>query len=240
VSTLGKWPVGRQHWRDLLFLHWPVPPEVVRPLVPRPLEIDTLEGQAYVSLIPFAITGSRPRPLPRALSMSFLETNLRTYVRVAGGRPGIFFFSLEASSLAAVLGARAFYGLPYFPAIMARKKEGDRIVYTSRRKAGGGAGGAALDVAWRVGPLIGTAAPGTREHFLVERYLLYVERRRRIYSARVRHQPYPLYRASVERMAESLLTACGLPAPTTLPLVQHSSGVDVDIFWLQQVGLPPT
>ncbi len=108
-------------------MHQPVPVELLRRLVPPQLTIDTFDGQAWATLIPFAIQGSRPAGAPAALGMSFLETNLRTYVRSPQGEAGIFFFSLEASSWLAVAGARAAYALPYFPARMECRKDGSDV-----------------------------------------------------------------------------------------------------------------
>jgi uncharacterized protein YqjF (DUF2071 family) len=231
ASAGDRQPVGFQQWRDLLFLHWAMAPEAVRPLVPAELDLDVRDGRAWVTLIPFAIPESRPVGLPRALAMGLLEVNVRTYVRGADGEPGIFFWSLEASSLGAVAGARLLYGLPYFPASMSMKKDGARIDYTSRRRVGPSAD---LFVAWSVGERAGVAVPGTRDHFLVERYTLYVPRFGAMYRARVRHRPYPLHRAAVHRLSQSVLAAAGLPEPESEPLVQCSPGVDVDIFWLER------
>jgi uncharacterized protein len=231
-SAADRRPVGYQRWRDLLFLHWPVPPETLRPLVPRALELDLFAGRAYVSLIPFLIAESRPAGAPRALAVRLLETNLRTYVRAADGQAGIFFFSLDASSLLAVAAARVLYGLPYFSAAMSMRREDSRVVYASRRR---GARDARLEVAWSIGAPLGSAADGTREHFLVERYALYVTRHGGLYRARVRHRPYPLCQAAVERLSETLLSAAGLPSPAEPPLCHYSPGVDVDVFWLERV-----
>ncbi len=84
-----QFAVMRQNWRDLLFLHWPFPPEVVRPLVPPALDLDLFAGNAYVGLVPFTMTGVRPVACPpvRGLS-SFHETNVRTYVHYQGRSPG--------------------------------------------------------------------------------------------------------------------------------------------------------
>jgi uncharacterized protein len=210
-----------------------MPAGAVRPFVPPGLELDLLEGRAYVTLIPFAIAASRPVGVPPMLATRFLETNLRTYVRSADGESGIYFFSLEASSLVSVAGARLLYGLPYFLARMSMRKAGARVTYDSRRF---GARDIGLDVGWSVGERLGTATAGTREHFFVERYSLYVARAGAIYRARVRHRPYPLDRVSVDHLAETLLSAAGLPTPTQPPLCHHSSGVDVQIFWLERVG----
>jgi uncharacterized protein len=223
--------VIRQRWRDLLFVHWPVDAERVRPLVPAPLALDRHEGSVWVTLIPFLIAESRPSWMPSVLANAFLETNLRTYVRGPDGEPGIYFFSLEAASPIAVAGARLGFGLPYFLAAMSRQVSGDRIVYASRRRLGPPA---ALSATWKVGEAIGTATPGSREHFLIERYTLYVERRGRLFRGRVRHAPYPLRRAAIEHLTESLSAAAGLPAPGPLPLCQHSPGVDVEILALER------
>lgn len=221
-----------QRWRDLLFVHWAMPADAVRPLVPRALELDCRDGHAWVTLIPFWIAESRPAGVPRALAHAFLETNLRTYVRGPDGEPGIYFFSLEAESLPAVAAARLFFGLPYFFADMSRRIHDRRIIYTSRRRYGRSAG---LDIAWTVEEAMGPAIPGSRDHFLVERYTLYVTRRAGLRRARVRHGPYPLHHARLEGLKESLLAAAGLPAPAGAPLCHHSPGVDVEVFGLTSV-----
>ena len=228
--AVDRRPVGHQDWRDLLFVHQPVRVELLRRLVPPALAIDTFDGSGWATLIPFAIQGSRPAGTPALLGMSFLETNLRTYVRSPRGEPGIFFFSLEASSWLAVAGARAAYALPYFPARMECRKDGTAFHYRSVRRLGGA--GAELDVTWQVGAPAGTAAPETLDHFLVERYVLFARRRGRILRARVRHQPYPLCAATVSSLRETLFAHAGLPALAHPPPLAHfSPGVDVDIFW---------
>lgn len=220
----------RQRWRDLLFVHWVVPAERVRPLVPPALALDLHEGQAWITVIPFLIAESHPAWLPRALASAFLETNLRTYVRGPDGEPGIYFFSLEAASAPAVAAARLVYGLPYFLAAMCRRVDGQRIVYASRRRYGPPAD---LAITWAVGEPMGAVTPGSRDHFLVERYSLYVVRRSGLRRGRVRHAPYPLRRATIESLSESLLAAAGLPAPAEPPHCHHSPGVDVEILPLE-------
>src|SRR5262245_84893 len=226
-ATSRNRPIGYQRWRDLLFIHWAVSPADIRPLVPDALELDLSGGSAWITLIPFAIPESRPIALPVAMASRFLETNLRTYVIGPDGEPGIYFWSLEASSLVAVLGARLLYGLPYYPAARSLRREGDRVDYTSRRSVGRDA---ALTAACTIGPPL-PSGPGTREHFLVERYALYVLRRRHVYRARVRHPPYRLRHAYLCHLAESITRAAGLPAHHAPALCHYSAGVDVEIFW---------
>ena len=122
----GPW-LMKQNWHDLLFAHWPMPPEKIRALVPGELELDLRDGQAYVAVAPFWMSGIRGRlapPLP--FLRKFCELNVRTYVRYQGV-PGVYFFSLDAASMPAVLGARATYKLPYFHAAMLVRSSGDRL-----------------------------------------------------------------------------------------------------------------
>jgi uncharacterized protein len=222
---------GFQRWRSLLFFHWPVPIEALRSVVPPPLQIDTFEGKAYVGLIPFDIPEVRPlRALPPVPTAArFLETNLRTYVKL-GDQPGIWFFSLEAQSTLAVLGARAVFGLPYFRADMTMLAGADETHYTSRRIWPRAGRPADVDLHYKVGEAIGPAAPGTREHFLVERYTLYARHPLLgLVRGDVRHQPYPLRRATVMRLQQNLTDAAGIGTlGEPLPAL-FSEGVDVDI-----------
>src|SRR4051812_30376433 len=157
---------GYQRWRDLLFLHWPVPVETLRPLVPERLTIDTYEGVAYVGLVPFWMVGVRPIWAPERVAFRFLETNVRTYVHLDGCDPGVYFFSLDAASRVGVEVARARFGLPYYWSSMRLQRDGPRIEYRSRRLSGG------RPRSWaefEPGEHIGPADPGTLEHFLIER-----------------------------------------------------------------------
>jgi len=97
-------PIMYQYWDKLLFLHWPLPSESLRPLIPEPLAIDTFDGAAWVGITPFTIWGVSPAFLPPipVLSESH-ELNVRTYVHL-DGVPGIWFFSLDASNAVAALG----------------------------------------------------------------------------------------------------------------------------------------
>ena len=218
-------PTGEQRWRQLFFLHWIYDAAEVAPLVPKGMSLDLWEGRAYVGLVPFLMEGVRPSWLPRAFAMDFLETNLRTYVLV-NGEPGVLFFSLEASSFLAVKAARHGWGLPYFFAKMSSSREGDRVRYASSRK--GERADLVLDAS--IGEALGPSAPGTLEHFLLERYLLFTSWRDRIYRGQVHHVAYPAQRATVHHVESSLLEAAGLPPGRGEALAHYASGVDVDVF----------
>lgn len=224
---------GYQRWRTLLFLHWPVPEEALRALLPRPLEIDTFEGQAYVGIVPFAMQGVRPRWAPEALSFDFLETNVRTYVHVEGRDPGVFFFSLDAASRIAVTAARAGWSLPYFYAAMNLERDGDEVRYSLHRRSGDRP---RMQVRYEIGEPLGPSEPESLRFFLAERYLLYVERGGRLWSGQVHHTPYPVQSARVLSLEEQLVSAAGLPAPDGPPPLAHfAEGVDVDVYALKPV-----
>src|SRR6266536_1789342 len=127
------WTMG-QTWEDLLFAHWRVPLEAVRAHVPPELEVELHDGSAWLGITAFRLTGLRARgllPLP-GLS-SFLEVNVRTCVRAADEKPGIWFFSLDASSRLAVEAARRGYKLPYFHARISAAYRAEWIDYECTR-----------------------------------------------------------------------------------------------------------
>jgi uncharacterized protein YqjF (DUF2071 family) len=205
-----------------------VPIEVLRPLVPQRLSIDLYNGVAYVGLIPFLVRAAQPVLTPRALGLAFLETNVRTYVHLEGRQPGIYFFSLDAASRLAVFGARVSLGLPYFHASMNMHQRGDLVEYAAERRTHSRP---RLAVSYELGEPLGASAPGTLEHFLIERYLLHVQRGSSLWTVQVHHAPYPLQRAQVLDLHDELIAADGLPEPIgPPPLVHYAAGVDAEIF----------
>jgi uncharacterized protein YqjF (DUF2071 family) len=205
-----------QTWRRLLFAHWRVPHDALRPHVPASLVLEEWDGSAWVGLTPFRIIGLRVRgapPLP--LLSSFYELNCRTYVR-RGDRPGIWFFSLDASNRLAVEAARRTYRLPYRHARIAVAH--DRFVVHRRNSAG------SFHASYRGGGEATAAPPNTLEHFLAERYRLYGGDGR-LY-ADIHHAPWPLQRA------EATVEQTGI-APVELegdPLFHYSERQDV-VIW---------
>ena len=220
-------PVGLQNWRDILFLHWPVSASALRRHVPACLSIDEYDSTAYVSLVPFRVEAARLIGGPAAFGLEFLETNVRTYVHRRGREHGVYFFSLDAASLLAVLGARAGLGLPYFWAAGRYRRVEGEVDYRLRRLH---AGQPECYVRYQVGELTGPAAPGTLEHFLVERYILHVQRGPTLWSVRVHHRPYPLQQARVTALQDELVAAGGINVDGPPAVVHFASGVDVEIF----------
>jgi uncharacterized protein len=234
--------VMRQKWRDLLFIHWLIRPEALRPLVPPQLVLDLFDGNAYVGLVPFTMTGVRPVGLPAVAGVSsFHETNVRTYVRLTNCDPGVWFFNLEAASAIAVRLARRLFYLPYHYARMfleheptSQLNEPTSILYAGTRHWPGPLPASYAIRAQSSGP-IQPAASGSLEHFLVERYILFTVRKNRLYQGRVHHTPYPLQPARVLSLDETLLGAAGIDRPETPPLAHFASGVDVDVFPLRRL-----
>ncbi len=222
-------PRGFQQWRSLLFLHWPVPIASLRPLVPPALELDLYDGTAYVGIVPFAMHGVRSRWWPASFAFNFLETNVRTYVHYKG-RPGVYFFSLDAASGLAVWAAKRFWGLPYHRAEMSMKQDGNETIYQTVRHRSE----ARLAVRYRVGKPLGAFRPDTLDFFFLERYLLFLQRRSRICVGQVHHTPYPAHQVDLLDIAQSLVSANGLPACQGPPAFAHfAPGVDVEIYGLE-------
>jgi len=211
-------PLLHQVWDKLLFLHWPLSPERLRPLLPARVAIDTFAGDAWIGLTPFTMWGIRPTFLPPIpwLSESH-ELNMRTYVHV-DGVPGVWFLSLDASNLLAVVGARIGYHLPYFQARMRLQEDGRTIHFTSHRTHWG-ARPADFEAVWTRGEPLPEAEPETLAFFLLERYCLYAARGDHLYRARIAHRPWPLCRATLSRCSSTMFASQGLPTPAEEPLL---------------------
>lgn len=229
-----------QNWHHLLFLHWEIPPAELQRLIPPELTIDTFEGKAYVGLVPFTLTGVRPVMTPPLPWISnFHEVNVRTYVHRNGREPGIWFFSLDASSAIAVAAARAAYKLPYFHSSIECTSSTDaipRVDFTSQRTDPQGPAPANCRLSYQaMDGIVTHAPPGTIEHFLIERYILYTtDSDRRLHRARVHHQPYPIQRAELFDLDETLIWAAGIKRSEAIPLRHYAREVNVKVYPLER------
>lgn len=183
-------------WRELLFAHWVVDPSVVRPLIPAGLQLDLFEDRCYVGAVPFLMERVTPHLVPPLPGLhAFPELNLRTYVTL-GGKPGVWFFSLDAGQKLAVRVARRFFHLPYFDARFEIAVAGSQVNYSSvrtHRRATAAVFSATYQAA---GPVYRSAA-GSLDAWLTERYCLYsADTRRKIYRGEIDHQPWLLQKAS--------------------------------------------
>jgi uncharacterized protein YqjF (DUF2071 family) len=195
--------------------------------VPAGLRIETFDGEAWVGVTPFLLTGLRLRgtmPLP-GLS-EFPELNVRTYV-TDGKKPGIWFFSLDAASATAVAAARRFYKLPYHRARMSIRREGGLVRFTSTR-AEPGSFPRTLMASYSPSGEEREPHPGTLEHFLTERYCHYAADRGRLLRADIHHAPWRLRDAQVA-ITESSMAPRGLELDGE-PLAHYAARQDV-VIW---------
>jgi uncharacterized protein YqjF (DUF2071 family) len=228
------WLMG-QTWRDLLFAHWPVRASVLREAVPAPIPLDRFDGWCWLGVIPFEITGLRPRgALPAPGLSRFPEVNVRTYTTI-GGQPGIWFLSLEAASLLAVGTGRRVYELPYRrPAMRCQRAEG-WVRFTSRRRSRAH-GPVELSVLYRAAGAPFTAVPGTIEHFLTERYCLYsLDSSRRVMRADIHHPPWPLRPAEAAFAQNTMARPYGVDLSQP-PALLHQSNRQDAVIWLPRAA----
>jgi hypothetical protein len=223
-------------WHDLLFMHWPVPPAVMHAWIPPALALDTFDGTAWLGITPFRMAGVRPRLLPPLPWLSaFPELNVRTYV-TAEGKPGVWFFSLDAGNPVAVRGARTFFHLPYYDAAMTVESDAGVVRYTSRRTHRG-APSAAFTGRYRpIGP-VSHAAVGSLAYWLTERYCLYAaDRRGRLWRGDIHHARWPLQPAEADIACNTMAAPLQLRLPPGAPLLHFAQRLDVVAWTLEAVA----
>lgn len=217
-------PALHMDWRHVLFANWPVDPDVVAAHLPAALSVDTYEGEAWLSVVPFTNADVRPTWAPDGWGLQLPELNLRTYV-THEGRPGVYFFSLDAQGVLGVAGARLFHYLPYFYARCSLTETDGRIRFRSRRRHPGarpvrfeatyGPTGDELDV-----------SPDSLAAFLTERYRYYAEAADgSLRYAAIEHDPWPLYESDPTLEPDELFAANGFARPETEPVHYYSPGV---------------
>jgi uncharacterized protein YqjF (DUF2071 family) len=220
-----------QSWVDLLFAHWQIPTRELERVVPAPLLLDTYDGAAWLGVTPFEVRNLRLRPTPPLPVLSaFPEINVRTYVHF-GGKPGIFFFSLDADSRLAVTAARRSYRLPYFRADMSIRRSAGRTHYQSRRSAQEWPA-PSLEFQGTYQPVGPRCAPrpGTLEHWLTERYCLYtLDQAQRVLRGEIHHPPWQLAPAQADIELNTLPEEIG-QSLSAEPLLHHAARQDV-VFW---------
>jgi uncharacterized protein YqjF (DUF2071 family) len=232
-------PLMHQTWGKLLFMHWRIEERELRPLIPEPLEIDTFDGSAWIGIIPFTMWDIRAfppyMPLVPGLSSAH-ELNVRTYVQF-DRVPGVWFFSLDCNSMAAVLAARMFYHLPYYDADIDLNQRAKRIHYSLKRTDGLPAH---FRGSWNIGETIPFSHPDSLEFFLTERYCLYAEHDDELYRARIFHQPWPLQKASMNSYRSTMIQALGVKPLPGDPVLNYADEIDVEIWPIRRVQVGAT
>lgn len=238
------WPLDKrpwimqQIWHDLLFAHWPVKYDELRPLIPSELSIDTYEGEAWLGVVPFRMSDVNPRGMPSLPWLSaFEELNVRTYVSL-NGKPGVFFFSLDAANPIAVDVARRVFHLPYYNSHMGLEYlDNQEILYRSHRYHKD-AQEAHFNGRYRPTGAVYDAKKGTLEHWLTERYCLYTcKPSGHVYCGEIHHQPWPLQQAEAEIYVNTMAEAVGLTLPDSPPILHFSKKIEVVVWSLQEVNI---
>src|SRR5688572_11977481 len=224
----GPW-IMTQSWHDLLFAHWPVDARALQEALPAGLPLDTFEGQAWLAIVPFHMTNVAPRGMPwMPIGSAFPELNVRTYVTMYG-KPGVYFFSLDAGNKMAVAAARRFFNLPYYDAKMTVSVDGQTVSYSSQRDTRIPV--AEFKATYRP---IGSAVqpqPGTLEHFLTERYCLYtIDDSFKAKRLEIHHAPWQLQAAEARIEVNTMADAAGIRLPSTAPLLHFARRQDV-VAW---------
>ena len=222
-----------QKWGKLLFMHWPIDANLLRPLIPAGLEIDIFNGSAWIAIVPFTMWDIRAFPpyVPAMPGLNAMhELNVRTYVHL-NGTPGVWFFSLDCNNAAAVFGARTFYYLLYYNAELTLEQADSKIDYsldrTDKPKAN-------FRATWHIGTSLLTSEPGSLEFFLTERYCLFSEHKSELYRSQIHHQSWPLQTATLDSHTSTMIDALNLPEPTDPPLLHYAEEIAVDIWPLHK------
>ena len=226
------WPLPKdpwimsQVWHDLAFLHWPLPAEVLRPLIAPGLELDLFDGTGWLAITPFWMSGVRLRGLPAIPGLSrFSELNVRTYV-TREGRPGVWFLSLDATNPIAVRVARRTWHLPYLDARIRIQPAGEAMRYRLDRPSG-----VRFQAEYAPAGPVQYAQPGSLQHWLTERYCLYARSSSgSLYRGDIHHVPWPLQPARAEIVKSDLAAAHGIDLDGVPTDIRYSGRLDVAIW----------
>ncbi|MGM0389521.1 MAG: YqjF family protein [Natrinema limicola] len=233
-SSLNAPHVTTRTLRNGLFAHWPVDPDELRPHVPSQLALETWDGRAWVSVLPFVLTNVGLRGTPSIARLAFGELTVRTYVRYRG-TSGLFFFSIDIgrSLIATTIGRTT--GLPVYGAAMrVGATDENRVAFRSRRRKTGHDTPARFAATYRPTGAASPASPDTLEYWLTARRWFYAPTARGIVTGDIAHDPWPLQPATVTIYENTMFEADGLPSPTGEPVVHYVDGVSMtgSIPWL--------
>jgi hypothetical protein len=229
-----------QRWNDLLFAHWPVPAAALARLIPDGLQVDTFQGSAWLGIVPFWTDRIKVRGLPPVpAGRNSPEVCVRTYVRDPhSSAPGVYFLSIDASSLLTVLSGRSLYRLPChwsnihfeqrrereFSVAIDRRLTRKPVLFAARYRG--------------LGPTrrLAESRPGSLEHFLTERYCLFTrDRDGHPMRADIHYVPWPLEEAEADIERNDLATALGIRLPEVPPVLHYSRRLAIYVWELERV-----
>ncbi|MDF9747200.1 YqjF family protein [Natrinema salsiterrestre] len=213
--------VASMTWRDGLFAHWPVDPDDVRPHVPGQVSLETRDGRAWLSVVPFVLTDVGVRGTPSIARLAFPELNVRTYVRYRGD-PGLFFFSIDVDNSFVAAAVDRTTRLPVYRANMrVGATEANHVAFKSTREQRTGDGPARFAATYRPNGEVFTADPDTLAHWLSARHRFYVPDGDDILTGEVSHDPWPLQPAAATIHENTMFEANGLPTTAGEPILYY-------------------
>ena len=237
LSRLGPDP-ARTHdnWMmiareaDLVFASWAVAPDVIRPLVPAMLELDTFDEQAWVTVEALTMSTVRVRWLPTPLlSIDMPEIAVRTYVRFRGQR-AIYFLSLECPPPFGSTLAQYLFKMPFHDAAVTVTVNGDNYHAESFRTRRGEPP-VQFSVHGRIaGPPESVQAGGVDEFLLRQTCMFTVGSASDLHRADVTHRTSAVQPFVGMIDVNTLLPACGVPLPATPPRLRYYAGEDAMVW----------
>lgn len=217
----GKW-IYYQEWNKALFLHWKVPIEILRELVSEKLNIDTLEGNAYVSLVAFTMEKIRPRNLPSLSFISdFAEINLRTYIE-NDNKKGVYFLNIEAEKSLSAFIARQLSGLPYEKSNISRTETKFKSENLNKDFF--------LDTDFEIKEIV--TKKKELDKWLTERYCLYLEEDKTFYRYDIHHKEWEIKNVELKKLKLKYILG-NLNLVSKPNLAHYSNGVKV-VAWKRE------
>ncbi|WP_408956794.1 YqjF family protein [Natrinema sp. 74] len=230
--------IASMTWRDGLFAHWPVEPDELRPHVPGRLRLETRDGRAWLSVLPFVLTNVGIRGTPSITRLAFPELVVRTYVRYRD-ESGLLYFSIDVGSSLVATAVGRTTGLPVYDAAMrVSATEENHVTFTSDRQGPSTAGDrpARFAATYRPDGDAFTAEPGTLEYWLTARRRFYAPESKGILTGEIAHDPWPLQPAAVTIHENTLFEANGLPTPIGEPVFQYADELSMTGSIPRRVG----
>ncbi|MBS4176485.1 YqjF family protein [Lederbergia citrea] len=193
-----------QTWDKLLFCHWSLPAELLRAHVPNDVDLDLFNGEAWIAIIPFKVNHMRVHGIPEIPYLnSYLELNLRTYVKYKG-TPGIYFFTLDANKWSAVIGAKIGAQLPYRHSLMKMNIKENKVYFQSKRKHPGSSK-ESFYINYQSDSNLYLPEVESLEYWLFERYCFFTTRGKHLYRGDIHHDRWRVSKAKATIQANSLV-----------------------------------
>ena len=101
-------------WRNLILITYKIPTDILTPHLPKGIEPDTINGEAFASLVAFDFLNTKVKGVKIPFHVNFPEINLRFYVReIESKRRGVVFIREFVPKYFIELVADNVYNEPY-------------------------------------------------------------------------------------------------------------------------------